>query len=75
MTREEADQECARLRARSSGEAQWFPRQRADDDWEIVKVRLPPGADMGKVTPEVQAAARPETPDDPRPQHRPEWGF
>lgn len=75
MTREEAERECARLQAESSGEARWFPRQRAAESWEIVKVRVPPGSGLGEGTPETRATARPETPGDPRPSHRPEWGF
>lgn len=67
MTHDEAVQEAERLAAGSDPETRvsWFPRQRADGEWEIVKVDGVANAGL-QGTAEIRADERPATADDPR---------
>ena len=65
MTEDQARAECARL-AREHPEretSQFLPRE-VEGGWAVVKVGLTPPLD--NLNPEVKAASRPETADDPR---------
>jgi hypothetical protein len=70
MTRAQAEQECKRLAAEHPDREthQWHPRQEADGAWAVVRIALPPPADL-EIQAELQADEKPPTADDPRPAH------
>lgn len=65
MNQDEAKTLCERHAAEHPERktAQWRPQQVAEGEWTVVKIGLPPAQET---TPEVEAAERPPTADDPR---------
>jgi hypothetical protein len=68
MTREDAERRAAALNAQGS-EGRWFPRRSADD-WEVVKVALPPGVRLDPVKEAAPQATRPTPAGPPPAYHR-----
>jgi hypothetical protein len=68
MTREKAEREAKRLMEEHPERDRhtWLPRQDADGDWSLVKVRLP-GSRRGPIEATVEAKPKPAQADDPRP--------
>ena len=78
VTREEAEAECRRLAGEhpERGSYRWFAREAAGDGgWVVVRVPVPPGTRVDPLKTEIRADEKPPTPDDPRPQVDPNWGF
>lgn len=73
MTREEADELCARYAAEHPDRkvAQWRSQEGEDGEWTVVRIGLPPSPDTGT---ELRADERPPQPDDPRPDVPPTVG-
>jgi hypothetical protein len=67
MTREEAQARCAQLNADPDRERQWFARQVAPQEWEVVSVAAPDGIRLGPLTATTEAKPRPAQAPDPRP--------
>ena len=78
MTRDEARQECERLRREHPDRTTntWIPRE-VDGDWQVVRAPLPPGMRRDPLKATVEAKPRPRDADDPRPapfQNIPPYG-
>ena len=65
MTRDEARQECERLRQEHPDRATntWIPRE-VDGEWQIVRAPLPPGMRRDPLKATVEAKPRPQQSDD-----------
>jgi hypothetical protein len=70
MNREEARQECERLRREHPERAThtWIPRE-TDGEWAVVRVPLPPGMRRDPLKATVEAKPRPPRSDDAPPWH------
>ena len=76
MTHEEALARCEALNREGAGQERWFPRQAAQDDWELVSVRAPGLRTVRPANTVVESQRRPVDPADPRPRpiFNPYWG-
>jgi hypothetical protein len=65
MTRDEARQECERLRREHPDRATntWIPRE-VDGEWQIVRAPLPPGMRRDALKATVETKPRPQQSDD-----------
>jgi hypothetical protein len=70
MTGQEAQAEASRLNAEHPERNiyRWIARQ-AGEQWEVVRIKAPPGANRRRFIESTEAAERPPEPDDPRPAH------
>jgi hypothetical protein len=78
VRREEAKAEAQRLGAEHPERASyhWFAREAGGDSgWVVVRVPMPPRNRVDPLKTEIRADEKPPTPDDPRPQVDPNWGF
>jgi hypothetical protein len=67
MRREDAEREAAIHNAAAEADTRWLVRERADDDWEPVRLTAP---GLGAVRPtgtRTDAQPRDDQPSDPRP--------
>ena len=66
MTHDEATARAAQLNADDAREHQWFPRQTAPDDWDVVSVAAPGLRRRGPLKEAVETKPRPSEAPDPR---------
>ena len=73
MTKDEAQRECARLKAEDPA-GLWAPQETAPGEWRVVRARVPGLKPRQPTRADVQPA--PETPHpetDPQPRQLPYW--
>jgi hypothetical protein len=68
VTRAEAEERARQLQDEGAERTthRFYPRERADGEWEVAKVALPEALRRGKLTETVEAKPRPSPADDPR---------
>jgi hypothetical protein len=77
VKRDEAIDRCAELNRDRGRDRQWFARQVASDDWELVSVASPELRSRGPLKEAVEARPKPSEPGDPRSivgRHVPPYG-
>ena len=69
MTRDQAEAEAKRLMEEHPERTthRWFARSKRGEEWEVVRVRMPPGKKLDPLKVSIQAKPKPSPSDDPRP--------
>ena len=68
MTHDEAAAAAKKLGAEHADRAthRWVPRETAGGEWDVAKIRVPPGMRIDPLKTSVEAKPKPPQPDDPR---------
>jgi hypothetical protein len=71
MTRDEALAACSKLAEEHEDRTthRWIPREGAEGTWEVAKIKVPAGLQMGPLKTSVESKPKPNEPDDPRPAY------